>query len=153
MEMRRHNLYSSSTNMPCKNNYLHASRTLYIVVYSKMPERRPPRVPQNNPPQNYKPQQTRRVRNINQEKTERYQTDDSVDAEAVLCIKELHEGWAYINIIRPTQFPAQKNDVINKKNQRRVLGWDKNTVTQTTVARRHWIPTLLHKPGGSRTTP
>ena len=82
---------------------------------AKMPERRPPRVPPNNPPQNYKPQQTRRVRNINQEKTESDETDESVDAEAALYIKELHDDCANINTIRPTQFAAQKNDVINKE--------------------------------------
>ena len=82
---------------------------------ANMPERRPSRTPQNNPPQYYKPQQTKRVRNINQENTESDQTDESVDAEAALYIKALHEDWANINIIRPTQFTAQKNNVINKE--------------------------------------
>ena len=81
----------------------------------KMPKRRSPRMPQNNLPQNYKPQQTRRVRNINQEKTESEHTDESVDAEAAFYIIELHEGWANINLIRPTHFIKQKNNVIDKE--------------------------------------
>ena len=89
--------------------------TTHRCAQQKMPERRPPRTPQNSPPQYYKPQQTSRVRNINKEKTESDQTDESVNAEAALCIKELHEDWANINIIRPTQFTAQKNNVMNKE--------------------------------------
>ena len=56
-----------------------------------MPELRPPRMPQPSTVQSYKPQQTKRVRNINQEKTESEQTDESVDAEVTLYVKELHE--------------------------------------------------------------
>ena len=44
----------------------------YTSLYTaKMPERRPPRTSQNSPPQYYKPQQTKRVRNVNQEKTDK----------------------------------------------------------------------------------
>ena len=72
-------------------------------------------MPQPSTAQSYKPQQTKRVRNINQEKTENEQRDESVDAEAALYIKELHEDWANINIIRPTHFFPQKNNLINKE--------------------------------------
>ena len=41
--------------------------------------------------------------------------EESVDAEAALYIKELHEDWQNINIIRPTQFSPQKNNFINKE--------------------------------------
>ena len=41
-------------------------------------------------------------------------TEESVDAEAALYIKELHEDWANINLIHPTEFNPQKNDQINK---------------------------------------
>ena len=76
---------------------------------TKMPERRPPRMPQNSSPQNYNLQQTRRVRNLNQEKPQNDHTEERVDAEAALYIKELHEDWANIDIIRPTHFVTQKN--------------------------------------------
>ena len=79
-----------------------------------MPERWPPRMPQPNTTQSYKPQQTKRLRNINQENTEGEQTDESVDAEAALYIKEIHEHWANINIICPKHFFPQKNNLVNK---------------------------------------
>ena len=81
---------------------------------AKMPERRPQNTPQPSPSQNYKPPQTRRIRNINQEHTES-EPKESVDAEAALYIKELHEDWKNINIILPTQFSPQKNNFINKE--------------------------------------
>ena len=82
---------------------------------AKMPERRPQNIPQSSSTQNYKQPQTRRIRNINQEETESEQLEESVDAEAALYIKELHEDWQNINIIRPTQFSPQKNNFINKE--------------------------------------
>ena len=81
----------------------------------KVPERRPHKTPQSSSAQNYKPPQTRRIRNINQEKTESEQMEESVDAEAALYIKELLEDWANMNIIRPTQFSPPKNNFINKE--------------------------------------
>ena len=80
-----------------------------------MPERRPQNTPQTSSAQNHKPPQTRRTRNINQEKAESEQLEESVDAEAALYIKELHEDWANINIIRTTQFSPQKTNFINKE--------------------------------------
>ena len=41
-------------------------------------------------------------------------TEESIDAEAALYIKELLEYWANINLIRPTEFNPQKRDEINK---------------------------------------
>ena len=84
---------------------------------AKMPERRPHNTPQSSSAQNYKSPQTRRIRNINQEKSESEQMEESVDAEAALYIKELHEDWANINIIRPTQFSPQKNNFISKESK------------------------------------
>ena len=52
---------------------------------------------------------------MNQEETESEQLEEIVDAEAALYIKELHEDWKNINIIRPTQFSPQKNNFINKE--------------------------------------
>ena len=63
----------------CKKAGHHTS-----LCSAKMPERRPPRILQSSTAQSYKPQETKRVRNINQEKTESEQTDESVDAEAAL---------------------------------------------------------------------
>ena len=80
-----------------------------------MSKRRPHNTPQSGSAQNYKPPQTRIIRNINQEKSESEQMEESVDEEAALYIKELHEDWANINIIRPTQFSPQKNNFINKE--------------------------------------
>ena len=82
---------------------------------AKKPERRLHNTPQSSSAKNFKPPQTRRIRNINQEKTESEQMEESVDAEAALYINELHEDWANINIIRPTQFSPQKNNFINKE--------------------------------------
>ena len=58
-----------------------------------MPERRPQNTPQSSSAQKYKTPQTRRIRNINQEKTDSEQLEESVDAEEALYIKELHEDW------------------------------------------------------------
>ena len=43
------------------------------------------------------------------------QTEESVDTEATQYIKELHQDWANINRIRPTEFIAKENDSINKE--------------------------------------
>ena len=37
-----------------------------------------------------------------------------MDIEAALYIKQLHEDWANVNLIRPTQF-FKKNDIVNKE--------------------------------------
>ena len=70
---------------------------------AKMSERPPPRGPPNNSSPQYKQQQTRRVKHIKRETPESDQTEESVDAEAALYIKEVHEDWANINLIRPTE--------------------------------------------------
>ena len=79
-----------------------------------MPERRPPRGPTNNTSPQVKQQQTRRVKHIKQGSEESDHTEESVDAEVALYIKELHEDWANINIIQPMEFVQKKNDEINK---------------------------------------
>ena len=81
---------------------------------AKMPERRPPRGPTNNTSPQFKQQQTRRVKHIKQETEESDHTEESVDAEAALYIKELHEDWANINTIRPMEFVQKGKDEINK---------------------------------------
>ena len=80
----------------------------------KMPERRTPRKPQLTTPGQYATPQTRRVRHVKNENNQGDSTEESVDAEAALYIKKLHEDWANINLIRPTEFNPQKNDQINK---------------------------------------
>ena len=75
---------------------------------AKLPERRPTRGLPNNPSPHYKQQQTRRVKHIKHETTESDQTEESVDAEAALYIKELHEDWVNVNLIRPTEFTQKK---------------------------------------------
>ena len=59
-------------------------------------------------------QQTRRVKHTKNETHESDQTEESVDADAALYIKQLHEDWANINLIRPTEFTQTKNDEVNK---------------------------------------
>ena len=82
-----------------------------------MPERLPPRGPSNNQFPQYKQQPTSRVKHIKQETPESDQTEESKDAEAAHYIKELHEDWANINSIRPTDFSSMKNE----KNQQRPI--------------------------------
>ena len=79
-----------------------------------MPERRPPRGPSNNQYPQYKQKQTRRVKHVKQETPKRDQTEESIIAAAALYIKELHEDWANINLIRPTDFSPMKNEKVNK---------------------------------------
>ena len=58
---------------------------------AKMPERRPVRNQQRaTPGQNATPQK-RRVRHVKQEEQQEDSTEESIDAEATLYIKELHE--------------------------------------------------------------
>ena len=81
---------------------------------AKMPERRAPRKQQLTTQGQYATPQTKRVRHVKPENNQEDSTEESVDAEAALYIKELHEDWANINLIRPTEFNPQKNDQINK---------------------------------------
>ena len=75
---------------------------------AKMPERRPTRGQSNIQSPQYKYPQTRRVKHIKQEPQQSGQTEESVDAEAALYIKELHEDWANIKTIRPIEFQQKK---------------------------------------------
>ena len=75
------------------------SWTLLIIVYSN--DARTPATTYATIQHGTKLQTTtnKKIRNINQEKTESEQTDESVDAKAALYIKELHEDWANIKVI------------------------------------------------------
>ena len=98
---------------------------------AKRPERRPPRGPTNNTNPQFKQQQTRRAKQIKQETEESDHTEESVDAEAALYIKELHKDWAKINIIRPMEFAQKRNDEINKDPYGEF--WVETTKTQNKV--------------------
>ena len=82
---------------------------------AKMSERLPPCGPQNNSSPNYKQQQTRRVNYIKQEMPKCKQTEESIDAEVALYVKELHEDWANITLISLTEFTTKKNETVNKE--------------------------------------
>ena len=69
-----------------------------------MPERKTIRKHQLTIPGQYTPSQTRRVRPVKPEISQEDSIEESVDADAALYIKELHEDWANINLIRPTIF-------------------------------------------------
>ena len=62
-----------------------------------MPERRPVRNQQRTTPGQYATPQTRRIRHVKQEEQQEDSTEGSLDAEAALYIKELHEDWTNIN--------------------------------------------------------
>ena len=79
-----------------------------------MPERRPVRNQQRTTPGQYATPQTRKVRHVKQEEQREDSTEESIDAEAALYIKELHEDCANINLIQPTEFIPQTNKQINK---------------------------------------
>ena len=80
---------------------------------AKMPERKIPRRQQPTTPIQYTSPQARRVRHVKPESHED-STEESVDAEAALYIRELHEDWANINLVRPTEFHKHSNDNLNK---------------------------------------
>ena len=115
--MRKPFQYGTFTNMTSKK---HAVQYLQKVGYfasrctAKMPERRALRKQQLTTPGQYATPQSRRFRHVKPENNQEDSTEESVDAEAALYIKELHEDWANIKLIRPTEFKLQKNDQINK---------------------------------------
>ena len=117
LEMWKHIFNGPPPNMPRKANAMQNLQKLghyTSLCTAKMPERRPPRGLTNNTSPQFKQQQTRRVKQIKQGTEESDHTEESVDAEAALYIKELHEDWANINIIRPMEFVQKRNDEINK---------------------------------------
>ena len=79
---------------------------------AKMPESRPPRMPQNSSPQNYKPQKTRRVRNINQEKPESEHSEESIDAEAATFEERVENA---------SEEEERKREI---RNERRKVDWE-----------------------------
>ena len=74
-----------------------------------MPERKTPRKQQLTTPG-----QTRQARHVKPETSQEDSTEESVDAEAAIYIKKLHDGWAIINLIHPKIFHNQPNDILNK---------------------------------------
>ena len=81
---------------------------------AKIPERKTPPRQQLTTPGQYTSSQARRVRHVKPEISRDDSTEGSVDAEAALYKKELHEDWVNINLIRPTIFHNQPNDNVNK---------------------------------------
>ena len=81
---------------------------------AKIQEQKIPRKQQLTTPGQYTSSQTRRVRRVKLEISQEYSTEESVDAEAALYIRELHEDWANTNLISPTIFHNQPNDTLNK---------------------------------------
>ena len=85
-----------------------------------IPERRRPITPyqENKYPSQQQFQQTRRVRNMQEEQeqvAEEEREEETVDGEAALYIKELMENWSSINIVRPTGFNEVNNVSLNKE--------------------------------------
>ena len=89
-----------------------------------MPEwRRPPTQNKyiNNNSTRTAPDQTKRVRHIkhenDRESTEysEVETDqqEKIDAEAALCMKQIIDEWANVNLIRQTTFYEERNSTIN----------------------------------------
>ena len=81
---------------------------------AKMPERKTPRKQHFTTPGQYTSSQTRRLKDVKPEISQEDSTEERVDAEAALYIKKLHADWANINLIRPTIFHNQPNDILNK---------------------------------------
>ena len=85
---------------------------------AQMPERKKPTTPRQEnryTPQN-QPQNTRRVRHIQDEQEQESAEEESetVDGEAASYIKELMEDWSAINIVRPTGFKEVNIVSLNK---------------------------------------
>ena len=83
-------------------------------MHSKDARTKIPRRQQLTKPGQYTSAQARRVRRVKPEISQEDPTEESVDAEAALYIRELHEDWAKINLIRPTILNKQPNDTVNK---------------------------------------
>ena len=83
-------------------------------MHSKDARTKSPRKQQHKTPGQYTSSQARRVRHVKPEISQEDSTEESVDAEAALYIKELYEDWANIKLMRPTIFNNQPNDSVNK---------------------------------------
>ena len=102
---------------PAKNQQCNICKRIghYIsLCTAKKPERKISRRQQPTSPDQYTSPQARRVRHVKPEITHEESTEESVDAEAALYTKQLHEDWANINLVRPTEFHKQSNDNLNK---------------------------------------
>ena len=109
-----------------------------------MPERKIARKQHLRTPGQYTSTQTRRVRHVNPQVHQEDSTEESIDAEAALYIKELHEDWANLNLIQIKIFHNQTNNHINKL-RRRILGGNLNKPRKTTMERRYGIANIFHK--------
>ena len=115
--MREPVQHSTSSNMPCKEStmqHMQKDQTLRITMHSKSARKENPRRQQLAAPGQYTTPQTRRLQHVKSENQTDESIEESVDSEAALYMKELHEDWAYINLIRPTELNPQTNDQINK---------------------------------------
>ena len=128
---------STSPDLPGKKStmqYLQKDRPLYIVMHIKDARTKNPRRQQPTFPGQYTSPQARRVRHVKPEITHEESTEESVDAEAALYIKELHEDWANINSVRPTEFRKQSNDNLKKNSDGEF--W---VETLTMQEKLHWL--------------
>ena len=138
LEMRRNILSSPSTDMPRENIYMQnmqKRRTLYIIVHSKNARTTATKDATDQLSTKLKTTTNKKNKKYKPKKTESEQLEENVDAEAALYIKELHEDWANVNIIRPTQFSPQKNNFINKESNGEFWG---ETTTQS--HKLQWLP-------------
>ena len=120
---------------------------------AKMPERRPQNTPQTSSAENYKPPQTRRIRNINQEKNRERTTRRERRRGSGSIHKRTSRRLGKHKHNTPNTVLSTEKQLHQQRIQRRILGRKNNPVTQTTVARRYWLATIIHKPRVSTTTP
>ena len=104
---------------------------------SKMPERPRQRPPQRSIQQQYNQSpgtnQTRRVRHVTEKSEDTAQeiledSNETVDPEATLYLKELTEDWVNINLVQPSLYKAVKNIIVNKTNNDEI--WKQHATMQ-----------------------
>ena len=104
-------------NQQCKktnHQYLLKIGHYTSLCTAKMPERKTTRKHQLTTPGQYTSSQTRRVRYFKPEISQEDSIEENVDADPEFYKKELLADWANINLIRPTIFHNQPNDILNK---------------------------------------
>ena len=87
-ELEHSLVYSSKQTTNANDKH---TTVFHVMLETWKPILKGSRGPQDNSSPNCKQQQTRRVKHIKQEMPESDQTEESVDVEAGLYIKELHE--------------------------------------------------------------
>ena len=135
--MRKPFQYGTFTNMSSKEHavqYLQKGRTLRLPMHSENARKKSTTktAAKNTRPVRNAP--NKRVRHVKPKNNQEDSTEENVDAEAALYIKELHEDWANINLIRPTEFNPQKNDQINKN-----TNWEFWVETTTKAGKIQWL--------------